>query len=227
MIGHLSGSVVDQDEQSIVLNVNGVGYLVQVTHPGTFNIGSEAALHIRTCVREDAIQLFGFPSSQARTVFDLLLKVPSIGPSKAIHIMKTPVSDLAVLVLTGNVDGLSKLPAIGRKTAERMIIDLSAPFANLGFEPPPPPLQIESREDETADQAGIDPTAAPSDGRRSGNSAVSAQQKIERDLLSALANLGFPPKDAERAAAKALERKGPAATLDQLVRFALSHAAKQ
>jgi Holliday junction DNA helicase RuvA len=129
MIGRLQGHLVTEDPPGkVVLDVGGVGY--EVTTPiGT----SERAIQkdgtrvliVHTHVREDAFELFGFASDHERTVFRMLLDVPNVGPKTALGVLSAlPADELAAAVRTNDVKRLQAVPGVGKKTAERMILEL-------------------------------------------------------------------------------------------------------
>ena len=136
VIGRLRGKVLERTANSVVVDIHGVGYLVQVTSQTVLPEGSDVDLHIHTHVREDAITLFGFVEPSARQLFHLLIGVPGIGPVKAMGILETPVADFVQLVLKREVGRLSKLPGVGKKTAERIVVDLVDRLAVLGTPTP-------------------------------------------------------------------------------------------
>ncbi len=130
MIGRLRGQVAGDDVGGIVLiDVAGVGY--EVTVPaGTLGrarhgTAQEVELVVHTHVREDALELFGFASENERRVFRLLINVPNVGPKTALGVLSAlPVADLARAVRAGDVPRLTKVPGIGKKTAERLVLEL-------------------------------------------------------------------------------------------------------
>ncbi|MCK6546840.1 Holliday junction branch migration protein RuvA [Myxococcota bacterium] len=197
MIGWLKGQVIERTSSTLLLDVHDVGYLVTVSAQCTATTGSKIELRIHTHVREDALQLYGFVDDIEREVFELLLGVPSIGPVKAMGILATPVAELVEAVAQKNVGRLAKLPGVGKKTAERIVLDLHEKMSALR-----PRL------------GGSKIEAAP----------VDAAPGVREDLLSALLNLGFRPSVAEEAAASAVKRLGPDAGLQSLIRDALVHA---
>ncbi|MEO1335737.1 MAG: Holliday junction branch migration protein RuvA [Myxococcota bacterium] len=138
MIGRIRGKVIERTAQAVVVDVHGVGYLVQVTSGTLLPEDSMVDLHIHTHVREDAITLFGFVEPVERQLFHHLIGVPGIGPVKAMGILETPVSDFVQQVLKREVGRLSKLPGVGKKTAERIVVDLSDRLAGLGMVAAPP-----------------------------------------------------------------------------------------
>lgn len=126
MIGYLRGNVLVELEKSILLDVSGVGYEVFVPErvKMTLQVGEQVELYIYTHVREDTLQLFGFPTFVERKVFVLLLSVNGVGPKSALEIMNITVGDLAQAISSGDAARMQKVPGIGKKTAERIIIDL-------------------------------------------------------------------------------------------------------
>ncbi len=127
MIAFLQGAVLPQDEESVILNVRGVGYeLICSGH--TLLAVSElttAQLWVYTHVREDALQLFGFSAKSEKEFFLSLIKINGIGPKVAMKILSSaPLSTIIGMIEDGNVKGLSGLPKVGKKTAEQMILSL-------------------------------------------------------------------------------------------------------
>jgi len=197
VIGRLAGRVARKAPNAVIVDVGGVGY--QVTIPlSTFYAlpaeGEAAALEISTQVREDAIQLFGFATEREKRLFEQLISVSKIGPKLAIAVLSgMPVDDLCAAIAAGDVARLATIPGIGAKTAERMALELRGKVA---------PLLAE------AGRAAAAP--AP----------VDAAGQAAEDAAAALVNLGYRPKDAEKAVGKAA-REGEAG-LEGLIRRALS-----
>jgi Holliday junction DNA helicase RuvA len=127
MIGHLDGRIVDLQPGLVVLEAGGVGYEIHLpvsAHP--LLVGRErATLHVHTHVREDQLSLYGFPSRRERDVFRLLLGVSGIGPRTALALLSglTP-DDLGAAVEAEQWRRLAAVPGIGRRTAERLIVEL-------------------------------------------------------------------------------------------------------
>jgi Holliday junction DNA helicase RuvA len=136
VIAWLRGRVIDRRPTQVVLDVNGVGYAVAVTVQNPVRASEDVQLYIHTHVREDTLQLFGFADPTERHLFDLLLTVPNIGPVKAMQILQTPVADFVAIVAQRDAARLSKLPGVGKKTAERILVDLADKTAGLGPSPP-------------------------------------------------------------------------------------------
>lgn len=162
MIGRLKGRIIDKSAEGAVLDVGGVGYDVALplsTLAGLPPLGEEIALWIHTYVREDELKLFGFADQQDRTAFRTMLKVGGVGPKVALAVIGGLSGDqLARVVDSGDTKRLTAIPGIGKKTAERVILELggkldlgrgaatgkrgAAPFdeltsalRNLGFKP--------------------------------------------------------------------------------------------
>lgn len=129
MIGWLSGTVVDNHQPGkIVVDVNGVGYDVETSLPTFFELQAQngrVGIHIHTVVREDALLLYGFHDKQERALFRALIKVNGVGPKMAIAILSSITPDEFVQCITQqNTALLTKLPGIGKKTAERLVVEM-------------------------------------------------------------------------------------------------------
>jgi holliday junction DNA helicase RuvA len=128
MIGRLSGVVVDDAlDGTLLVDVAGVGYEVLAPIGTTARAGSEGrvVLHVHTHVREDALELFGFASAVERQVFRLLLSVPNVGPKTALGVLSAlPPPELAQAVESRDFARLNKISGIGKKTAERLVLEL-------------------------------------------------------------------------------------------------------
>jgi len=128
MIAHLRGTLLSKHPNQAVVETHGVGYDVTISVP-TFSelpaAGSEVALHIHTHVREDALSLYGFLRLAEKHLFEKLLTVSGIGPKLAITILSGMAADEMVgAIRGGDVARLTRIPGIGRKTAERMVLEL-------------------------------------------------------------------------------------------------------
>jgi holliday junction DNA helicase RuvA len=132
MIGWLKGRVLERRATRVLLRVQDVGYELQVTINNRAQAGAEVELYVYTHVREDALLLFGFDDAEEKLMFDLLLGVQGIGPTKAIQLLQSPVGDLVDAITSRDVGRLSKLPGVGKKTAERILVDLSDRLADFG-----------------------------------------------------------------------------------------------
>ena len=186
MIARLCGTLVDKQPGSAVVDVNGVGYQVSIpisTYSELGETGSRVELHVHTHVREDALALFGFHTRFEKEVFTRLLAVSGIGPRTALAVLSgLGAQDLIEAVRERDITRLASVPGVGRKTAERMAVDL-------------------------ADR--IDSLQAPAeDGGRGGKRAEGPD--VRQDLVSALVNLGYNVRVAADAAGRVL--KSPRAT---------------
>jgi Holliday junction DNA helicase RuvA len=135
MIARLTGAVLEKGEDHAVLDVNGVGYRVQLSAVSLAALppaGDRASLRTFTYVREDALQLFGFASEEEETVFHELISVKNVGPRAAQNILSgIEARDLARAVADGDVARLTKVPGIGKKTAERLVLELKEKLVAL------------------------------------------------------------------------------------------------
>lgn len=128
MLGRLKGIIVDKEADGIVVDVNGVGYAVMLplnTLASLPPLNQETLLHIHTHVREEELRLFGFASKRDRTAFRTLLKISGVGPKVALAVIGA-LDGAALIEAVQNADTkrLSSIPGIGKKTAERMILEL-------------------------------------------------------------------------------------------------------
>lgn len=198
MIAHLRGRLFEKNPRTIILENQGVGYEITVPLSTFYALpeGGEVALYIHTNVREDAINLFGFITPVEKAVFLLLISVSGIGPKLAVNILSgIGPEELLQAMACGEADRLQAIPGVGKKTAERMTLELKDRSASLLSD-----LRI-----------GIKPEA------------VSMPDKDEsgiEDAVSALVNLGYPPRSARKAVESARSREG-ASDLEGLIREAL------
>ena len=135
MIAHLRGRLLSKTPNQAIVDCNGVGYDVAIS-VATFSElpaeGAEAALHIHTHVREDQIALFGFASMQEKRLFERLLTISGIGPKLAITVLSGISSDRLVTAIRGGDHAtLTKIPGIGKKTAERVVLELKDKLDDL------------------------------------------------------------------------------------------------
>jgi Holliday junction DNA helicase RuvA len=136
MIAHLRGRILTKRPNQAVVDVNGVGYEVAISIP-TFSelpgAGGEVALHIHTHVREDALALYGFLRAQEKELFERLIAVSGIGPKLAITVLSGMQAEKMVAAIRGNdIAALTKIPGIGKKTAERMVLELRDKLESFG-----------------------------------------------------------------------------------------------
>ena len=152
MIAHLRGKLLAKHPNQIVVETGGVGYELNISVP-TFSelpaSGSEVALHVHTHVREDLIALYGFLRPEEKQLFEKLITVSGIGPKLAITILSGMAADeLAVAIRGNDLMRLTKIPGIGKKTAERMVLELRDKLpAVTGVSAPTMPAMSATEED--------------------------------------------------------------------------------
>lgn len=192
MIGQLRGRLADKRPNQVLVDVGGVGYLVQVplsSYAALGELHTEVTLLIHTYVREDALALYGFVSSREKHLFEMLLSASGVGPSLALKILSgMSVEELVPAIRGGDLGRLTKIPGVGRKTAERMVVELKDKLEAV---------VLEAQKPAPASPAGI-----------------------EADVISALVNLGYDSRAAEFAVAEAAHEAG-AAEFEKLLRAAL------
>jgi Holliday junction DNA helicase RuvA len=197
MIARLTGVLAETGADHAVIDVGGVGYLVQLsgrTLAALGGVGAEVKILTDMQVREDAITLFGFGSVAEREWFRLLTQVQGVGGRVALSILTVLAPDeISRAVASGDKAMVARANGVGPKLALRIVTELK-------------------------DKAG--PALGPVGG------AAAPKGSAQADALSALGNLGFRPAEASAAVGAAVEELGPGATLDGLVRLALRKASK-
>lgn len=186
MIATLSGKLLLRYLDRAIVDVNGVGYEVFLSADGLSRvgeIGNEVFLFIHTHVREDAIILYGFPEEEEKEMFLILKTVSGVGPKLALSILSgIRVNDLCLAIGVKDIGALTALQGVGKKTAERLCVDLKEKVGHLAVEP--------------ASQEG------PAAGINQAAGSVMA------DVLSALVNLGYPDPVARQALTAVKKRVG-------------------
>ena len=125
MIARLRGKRAGLSASGLVLDVNGVGYLIQATPSVLRRDGEELTVETYLVVREDALQLYGFASGEEEELFHLLIGVSGVGPRLGINILSgMPAGELAVALEGGEIARLTRIPGVGKKTAERLVVEL-------------------------------------------------------------------------------------------------------
>jgi len=200
MIGQLRGKLLNKKPNLLLLDVNGVGYEVYIPMTSFYELpdeGNEVTLKIHTHVREDALTLFGFRSQREKDFFLKLISISGIGPKLAITILSgAQVEELAQALSEGNLGRLTSIPGVGRKTAERLVLELRNQISSF----------ILSEQ------------AAPE--QREGTASA-----LEEDILSALTNLGYPRTSAEKALSMALRSAECERTFEDMLRNTLRRLA--
>src|ERR687886_2030552 len=135
MIAHLSGTLLAKHATSVIVDVGGVGYEVTIPVTTFYDLGepnTPVRLRVYTHVREDALQLFGFRTERERELFTLLISVSGIGPKSAVAMLSGMSADeIVTAIRTNNYARLTSIPGVGRKTAERLVIELRDKMAAL------------------------------------------------------------------------------------------------
>ena len=143
MIGLLRGRLLDKRPNQVILDVGGVGYLVAIPLSTFATLGelhAEVTLLIHTHVREDALALYGFLSAREKHLFELLLGASGVGPTLALKILSgMNVEELIPAIRSGDLVRLTKIPGVGRKTAERMVVELKDKLEAVTVEAEKPP----------------------------------------------------------------------------------------
>lgn len=181
MIAYLKGILLVKSPQSIILDINGVGYEIIIPLSTFYSLPEEkdvVSMNIYTHVREDTLCLFGFSTFLEKDIFRLLISVSGIGPKLAINILSgIGPHDLVAAISRGDSTFLQSIPGVGRKTAERMVLELKEKALGVGGDPDLPPAQVLDEKD----------------------------KKVLDDALSALLNLGYQKKPAKTAVGKAMK----------------------
>ena len=150
MIGYLKGKIISSKPTQILLDVNGVGYEIRISI-NTFEriSGKETiSLFIHTNVKEDSITLFGFYSEAEKEMFELLISINGVGPKSALSLLSgISTNDLKLAIITNNIERIVAVPGIGRKTAERLVLELRNKVRDVkeeGITPTKPSLHKEA-----------------------------------------------------------------------------------
>jgi Holliday junction DNA helicase RuvA len=150
MIGYLTGKIISAKPTQILLDVNGVGYEIKISINTFERISGKdtVSLHIYTNVKEDSIALFGFHSESEKEMFELLISISGVGPKSALSLLSGISTDeLKQAIINSNVERIIAVPGIGRKTAERLILELKNKVRDIkeeGITPSKPSLQKEA-----------------------------------------------------------------------------------
>jgi holliday junction DNA helicase RuvA len=199
MIAHLQGRLLEKHPNRLIVDVQGVGYEVHVplsTFYGLGEPGTDVALRVHTHVREDMLALYGFSSGLELQIFERLIAVSGIGPKLALAVLSgIEAPELIAAVRQGDVARLTAIPGIGKKTAERIGLELKDRLAAL----------------------------LPADAAAAPGSAESGAS-LRADVLSALMNLGYHRPLAERSVERALKAEGPQ-TFERILKQALRELA--
>ena len=207
MIAHLSGTLLSKQATSVILDVGGVGYEITIPVSTFYDLdeeGSIVKLRIYTHVREDALQLYGFKTARERELFMRLISVSGIGPKLGITLLSGMSADeMIASIRTNNLARLTLIPGVGRKTAERLVMELRDRVASLSS------AQLEEELGAKTPEGAALPT----------------EDSTRSDVLSALLNLGYQRSSAEKAVTAALDEGGDI-SVESILRRSLRKLAK-
>ncbi len=191
MIGQLRGKLVEKRPNQVLVDVNGVGYQVQIplsTFAGLGALHAEVTLLIHTHLREDQLSLYGFLTAREKQCFELLLSASGVGPSLALKILSgMSLEELVPAIRSGDLAQLVRIPGIGRKTAERIVVELRDKVAVVEV---------------------------------TGAAKPAAGSQIEADVASALVNLGYDSRAVEKAIEES-RRSGATGSFEELLRVSI------
>jgi Holliday junction DNA helicase RuvA len=208
MIAHLNGTLFAKQATSVILDVGGVGYEVTIPLSTFYELedagaGANVQLRIYTHVREDTLQLYGFKTARERELFMRLISVSGIGPKLGITMLSGMSADeIIASIRTNNLARLTSIPGVGKKTAERLVIELRDKITALSS----PAL-----EEEYAAQTGA--------------GAAVSEDAMREDALSALLNFGYQKSAAEKAITAAAQEGGDI-SVELILRRSLRQLAK-
>ncbi len=205
MIGYLKGTVIDIDDGSVVLDVGGIGYLVEMPSsmlsrlPGP---GNTLKVYTRLIIRDDQLNLYGFLKKRELKVFSTLIEVSGVGPKLALNVLSViPPDELLSDIAAGNSTRLRSVHGVGKKTAARICVDLKEKASKI--------LSMSGGVKKTGEDDVLTGTSMP----------------FMDDAVSALVNLGYRPNEAKKAASEILAKKG-ADGLDDLIKKSLQLLSK-
>jgi Holliday junction DNA helicase RuvA len=204
MIGYLSGKLLEKEANSVIVDVHGVGYEVAIplsTFYELGEIGSDVALRIYTYVREDTLSLFGFKTLREKELFLKLVSVSGIGAKSGIGILSGMSADEIInAIRSNNLVRLNSIPGIGKKTAERIVIELRDKINTISADVPETSQSVET-------------------------TTISSGNDVYDDAVSALTNLGYQRQSAEKALNQAMQ-EGTEMSVQKLLRRSLQLLAK-
>lgn len=196
MIVLLQGLLMDKTVEHAVVDVHGVGYQADIplsTYYVLPDVGEHVTLRTTLYVRDDAMRLYGFGTETERSIFEMLIAVSSIGPRLALNMLSSiPAGELQTCIAQAEVARLQTIPGIGRKTAERVVLELQEKVARLAVTP-----------------SGLPREAVPLD------------EQVVGDVMSALLNLGYKRSEAQRAVQAARRKRDGRPVLETLLKDAL------
>jgi holliday junction DNA helicase RuvA len=198
MIAALRGKVVSRGINSVIVDVQGVGYDVAVSLSSLESIPQEGEvfLHVHTSMRENALELYGFVTQDEKALFEMLLKVAGIGPKTSLIVLSgISPEGFRRAVLESDLHKLTSIPGIGKKSAERIVLELKEKISKMSTCGPGVP------------------------GKQAGES-------LEQDIVSSLLNLGYKERVAETVAHNVVKEAGPGTSLSAAIKSALKELMK-
>jgi len=197
MIAGLNGQLISKIPTSVILDVHGVGYEVHIPLSTYFSLPApqeRVSLKIYTHLREETIQLFGFLTTAEKEAFLMLIGITGVGGKLALSVLSTlSVQDLTTAILHNDLDRLTSVPGIGKKSASRMVLELKDKIPHL-----------------------LGPSEAPSI-----SNTPSSEDRTQNDAASALVNLGYRSREVNEAIARTVRAQSIALSLDDLIRETL------
>jgi len=194
MIRHISGNVSNTALTNVIVDVQGIGYLIYTTSRTSFVRGEQVTLYTHLAVRETAMDLYGFLSEEELSFFELLLTLPKIGPKSAMQILSQADLDLlGNAILSQDAAHLSKMSGIGKKTAEKIVLGLKDAFDDIGY------------------------------GTTSSSNDILARNNptFASDTIDALITLGYPQADARKAVQQLISEKPEIVKINDAIREVL------
>ncbi|MCJ7459325.1 MAG: Holliday junction branch migration protein RuvA [candidate division Zixibacteria bacterium] len=196
MIAYLEGKLVEKSPTQLILDVNGVGYCVNIpisTYDRLGELGSKVKIITYQHVREDCLQLFGFYTPEEKWLFELLISVNGIGPKTGLGILSfISLEDFHRAIMEEHIDFLTNVPGIGRKTAQRLVVELKEKFGKLDLKKE---LSVDAKSHTDA--------------------------MIEQEAILALCSLGYSRYEAKKAIDKGKEGTKEKLTVEELIKRAL------
>lgn len=206
MIAHLSGTLLSKEPNQVIVDVGGVGYDVTIPLSTFYDLDEQqkdVQLLIYTHVKEDALQLYGFKTANERKLFVHFISVSGVGPKLGIALLShMKAEELIESIKSNNLARLTQIPGVGRKTAERLVVDLRDKMIQLS-------------QSQVAEETGVRPETT----------YVSSEDTARADALSALLNLGYQRSGAEKAIDAALAEGGDV-TVESILRRSLKKLAR-
>ena len=198
MIGRLKGILLEKKAPDLLLDVAGVGYELSAPMSTFYQlpaVGQGVVLYTHLVVREDAHQLFAFLQEQERGLFRALIKVSGVGPKVALAILSgVPADEFVRLVLNDDINALTKIPGIGKKTAERLVLDMRDRLAAWQTAPATGELMV---------------------------SRPAGTQQLSEDAETALIALGYKPQEAAKMVMRVIKDKPGIERSEEIIRLAL------